>query len=71
MICNSYQKLVEDGTAEIFLAELLHAVMNDERYFHEGIDFVNRAKRDNVLSGVRFYPQKDGEFLNEEEVCQS
>jgi hypothetical protein len=56
MICDNYNKLIEQGEAELFIAELLHIMMNDERYFNRCTKLVNDAKRDGLLQNVKFYP---------------
>jgi hypothetical protein len=68
MICKNYLQLVDEGTSELFLAELLHIVMHDDDNFNKATMFINKAKSNGLLKNVKFYPENDTDIISSENL---
>ena len=56
--CESFQRLA-DEEKKLLIAELSHAVQNDEWSFQLAQSMINRVKSRGAFDGVRFYPKED------------
>lgn len=56
--CESYQRLA-DEEKKLLIAELTHAIQNDEWSFQLAQSMINKARSRGVFDDVRFYPSED------------
>ena len=57
MVHDKFLKLQDDGLHTIFLAQVAHCIMHDEKCFSIATKMVNSQIEDGVLKNVSFYPK--------------